>query len=386
MICRFRCRGHGVGFVARCRKAQQAKPETIPRFQPEPFWPKPLPDNWVLGQVSGIAVDGQDNIWIIHRPATLLDDEKGAQKNPPETKCCIAAPPVLKFDAEGNLLASWGGPNAGHPWVKNEHGIHVDHDGNVWVGGNNDGDQILKFTPDGKFLQQIGKDDGTKGSMSTTRLGRPAHMMTDAAAGEIYVADGYGNRRVIVFDSKTGEFKRLWGAYGTKTPTDDKLPAYTQAAEPSKSFGNPVHCVRLSNDNLVYVCDRTNNRIQMFRKDGTFVKEFRVTTETSGERLGLGPRALRRPAAEVHLRRRRRQRADRHAVARDRRGPRAMGPPRPPARAIQVGPQHRHRQQGQSLYRRGRLRPPRAEVQERWNEAAPSHGIRPAKLLDCRKH
>jgi len=260
--------------------AQQAKPDTVPRFQPEPFWPKPLPNNWILGQVSGIAVDRQDNIWIVHRPLTLLDDEKGAQKNPPETKCCIAAPPVLKFDPDGNLLASWGGPNAGHPWVKNEHGIHVDHDGNVWVGGNNDGDQILKFTPDGKFLQQIGKDDGTKGSMSTTRLGRPAHMMTDEAAGEIYVADGYGNHRVIVFDSKTGEYKRLWGAYGTKTPTDEKVPAYTQAAEPSKSFGNPVHCVRLSNDNLVYVCDRTNNRIQIFRKDGTFVKEYRVTPET----------------------------------------------------------------------------------------------------------
>jgi hypothetical protein len=261
-------------------QAQQAKPETIPGFQPEPFWPKPLPGNWVLGQVSGIAVDRQDNIWIVHRPATLLDDEKGAQKTPPETKCCTAAPPVLKFDAEGNLLASWGGSGAGHPWVKNEHGLHVDRDGNVWVGGNDDGDQILKFTSDGKFLLQVGKDDGTKGSMSTTRLGRPAHMITDDAAGEIYVADGYGNRRVIVFDSKTGDYKRHWGAYGTKTPTDDKLPAYAPAAAPSDSFRNPVHCVRMSNDGLVYVCDRTNNRIQVFRKDGTYVKEFRVTPET----------------------------------------------------------------------------------------------------------
>jgi len=133
--------------------AQQA----APKFQPEPFWPKPLPENWILGQVAGIAVDGQDNIWIIHRPATLLDDEKGAQANPPETKCCKSAPPVLKFDPEGNLLASWGGATAGQPWVKNEHGIHVDRDGNVWLGGNNDGDQILKFTPEGKFLQQVGK-------------------------------------------------------------------------------------------------------------------------------------------------------------------------------------------------------------------------------------
>ena len=156
--------------------------------------------------------------------ATLLDDEKGAQKNPPETKCCKSAPPVLKFDPEGNLLASWGGPTAGQPWVKNEHGIHVDRDGNVWLGGNNDGDQILKFTPEGKFLQQIGKDDGIKGSSSQTRLGRPAHMMTDREGSELYVADGYGNHRVVVFDAKTGAFKRMWGAYG-KPPSDEKMPA-----------------------------------------------------------------------------------------------------------------------------------------------------------------
>jgi DNA-binding beta-propeller fold protein YncE len=251
--------------------------QAVPKFQPEPFWPKPLPDNWILGQVSGIAVDRADNIWVIHRPATLLDDEKGAEKNPPETICCKPAPPVLKFDQEGNLLASWG-PVSGH-WVKNEHGIHIDRDGNVWLGGNNDGDQILKFTPDGKFLQQIGKDDGTKGSLSQTRLGRPAHMMTDEAAGEIYVADGYGNHRVIVFDLNTGAFKRMWGAYG-KPPSDEKMSPYRPGAAPSAQFSNPVHCVRIANDGLVYVCDRANDRIQVFRKDGTFVKEFRVSTAT----------------------------------------------------------------------------------------------------------
>lgn len=254
-----------------------AAEQAVPKFQPEPFWPKPLPDNWILGQVAGIAVDRQDNIWIIHRPATLLDDEKGAEKSPPETICCKAAPPVLKFDPEGNLLASWG-PVPDH-WVKNEHGILIDRDGNVWLGGNNDGDQILKFTPDGKFLQQVGKDDGTKGSLSQTRLGRPAHMMTDEAANEIYVADGYGNHRVIVFDLKTGAFKRMWGAYG-KPPSDEKMPPYRPDAAPSAQFGNPVHCVRIANDGLLYVCDRANDRIQVFHKDGTFVKEFRVTPAT----------------------------------------------------------------------------------------------------------
>ena len=258
-----------------------AKADTPPTFQPEPFWPKPLPENWVLGQVAGIAVGPDDRIWILHRPASLLDDEKGAQANPPQTKCCKAAPPVMEFDADGNLLRHWGGPGQGYDWVKNEHGLHVDKDGNVWVGGNNDGDQLLQFTPDGKFIRQVGKDDGTKGPRSndTARLNRPAHMFTDDAANEIYVADGYGNRRVIVFDSKTGAYKRHWGGYGNQ-PNDDKQPPYSPAAELSKQFSNPVHCVRLSNDGHVYVCDRANNRIQVFRKDGTFVKEFRVDPAT----------------------------------------------------------------------------------------------------------
>jgi DNA-binding beta-propeller fold protein YncE len=253
--------------------------DEAPQFQVEPFWPKPLPSNWILGQVAGIAVDKDDHIWIIHRPLTLVDDEKGATKNPPETKCCTAAPPVLEFDADGNLLRSWGGPGAGYEWVKNEHGIHVDSEGNVWLGGNEDGDQILKFTPDGKFLMQVGKNDTSVGSNSTTRLGRPAHMMTDPEITELYVADGYKNRRVIVFDAKTGAYKRHWGAYGN-APNDDKQPPYSPTAELSKQFSNPVHCVRLSNDGLVYVCDRANNRIQVFKRDGTFVKEFRVTPET----------------------------------------------------------------------------------------------------------
>ena len=170
-----------------------------PQFAVDPFWPKPLPDKWILGQVAGIAVDSQDNVWIVHRPRTLVDDEKGAQKTPPETRCCKPAPAVLQFAPDGKLLKSWGGPGQGYDWPKQEHGIHIDKEGNVWVAGNgNDDHQILKFTPDGKFLMQIGKAGSTGGSNSTTQLGRPAHMVTDDAAGELYVADGYGNRRIIV--------------------------------------------------------------------------------------------------------------------------------------------------------------------------------------------
>jgi DNA-binding beta-propeller fold protein YncE len=263
--------------------AVPAGADAPPQYAVDPFWPKPLPDNWILGQVSGIAVDGQDNIWIVHRPATLVDDEKGAQKNPPETRCCKAPPPVLQFAPDGKLLKSWGGPGAGYDWPQTEHGIHVDTDGNVWLAGNGKDDhQILKFTPDGKFLQQIGKAGATGGSNSKAQLGRPAHMVTDDAAGELYVADGYQNRRIVVFDLKTGEYKRHWGAYGTREPTDDKLPPYAPVAIAalSKSFSNPVHCVRLARDGLVYVCDRANDRIQVFRKDGTFVKEFQVEPQT----------------------------------------------------------------------------------------------------------
>ena len=263
--------------------ATEARAEGPPQFAVDPFWPKPLPDNWILGQVAGIAADNDDNVWFVHRPSTLVDDEKGAQKSPPETRCCIAAPPVLQFSADGKLLRSWGGPGAGYEWPENEHGIHIDKEGNVWLAGNGKNDhQILKFTPDGRFLQQIGKAGSTGGSNSKTQLGRPAHMVTDEAAGELYVADGYLNRRVIVLDIKTGDYKRHWGAYGTKDATDDKLPAYKPVAitQLSKSFSNPVHCVRLARDGLVYVCDRANDRIQVFQRDGTFVKELQVEPQT----------------------------------------------------------------------------------------------------------
>jgi len=239
-------------------------------------WPKPLPNNWTLGQVAGIAVDARDHVWLIHRPKTLIDEEKGAALNPPRAKCCLPAPPVLEFDGEGNLLRAWGGPGSGYEWFENEHGITIDGQGNVWVGGNDPKDhQLIKFTPDGKFLMQVGRAGQTGGSNSTTLLGRPAHMEIDAKASEIYIADGYGNKRVIVLDATTGAYKRHWGAYGAQ-PSDDKQAAYDPNQPPARQFGNPVHCVRLSHDGKLYVCDRANNRIQVFEPSGKFVQEFRV--------------------------------------------------------------------------------------------------------------
>ena len=245
-----------------------------PRYAVDPFWPKPLKGNQIIGQVAGLHVDSRDHVWILHRPNTLLADEKLSKGDPASPRCCVAAPAVLEFDPQGNLVRGWGGPGEGYDWPRNEHGLYVDAEGNVWVAGNDQADHmILKFTREGRFLMQIGKPGKSEGSGSRTQLGRPASMEVDAAANELYVADGYGNKRVLVLDAKTGAYKRHWGAYGG-APSDEKMPAYDPAATPSKQFANAVHCIRLSRDGLVYVCDRGNNRVQVFRKDGTYVREI----------------------------------------------------------------------------------------------------------------
>ncbi|MDR6660606.1 DNA-binding beta-propeller fold protein YncE [Tardiphaga robiniae] len=271
-----------LAFAALSLAPPSSRAADIPRFEVDASWPKPLPNNWILGQVGGITTDKDGHVWVIHRPRSLTDDEKGAALNPPRSKCCVSAPPVLEFDAAGNLLRSWGGPGEGYEWVGREHGIEVSDDGFVWVGGNLDNDNaILKFTTDGKFVMQIGKIAPSKGSNDTTQLGKPAETAIDKDANEIYVADGYGNRRVIVFDATTGAYKRHWGAYGNK-PNDDKQAAYDPNAPVAQQFGNPVHCVKLANDALVYVCDRINNRVQVFKKDGSFVKEWFYEKATLG--------------------------------------------------------------------------------------------------------
>ncbi len=245
--------------------------EAAPRFEVDPAWPKPLPNRWLMGQAAGVAVDRRDHVWVIQRPRTLTDDERGAALTPPRSHCCVPAPPVMEFDADGGLVQAWGG-GAGHPWPDSEHGIYVDHRDRVWIAGNGPRDgQVLKFTRDGKLLMKIG-DPGVVGDDDDTRhLNRPANMVVDPATNELFVADGYGNHRVIVFDADTGAYKRHWGAHG-RPPGDPSV----------KPFGSPVHCVRLARDGLLYVCDRKHNRIQVFRKDGTFVKEFFVAPDTRG--------------------------------------------------------------------------------------------------------
>jgi hypothetical protein len=259
----------------------------VPKFEVDPFWPKPLPNNWTLGQVAGVAVDERDHVWIMQRPRSLGRLEAAAAQKPPRAACCVQAPPVIEFDPEGNVVQAWGGPGQGYDWPKQEHGIRIDKDF-VWFGGNHKEDGfLLKFTRDGKFVKQIGKPGPRKGDNDTTQLGQPADFWIDAAANELYVSDGYGNHRVIVFDATSGAYKRHWGAYG-KRPADEANPtstdpgghAYDPKAPLSQTFNNPVHCVKVANDGLVYVCDRTNDRLQVFRKDGTFVSERVYLPET----------------------------------------------------------------------------------------------------------
>ena len=191
---------------------------------------------------------------------------------------------MLVFDQSGNLVRSWGGPGQGYQWPETEHGVFIDGNDFVWLAGSGKTDgQLLKFTMDGKFVLQIGKPITALDSNATDRLGQPADIAVDTIAKEVYVADGYGNRRVAVFDSETGAYKRHWGAYGKK-PSDEKTPPYDPAKPASAQFGNPVHCVRIDKDGFVYACDRTNDRVQIFRKDGTFVSEhfYEKNTRATG--------------------------------------------------------------------------------------------------------
>jgi hypothetical protein len=281
---------HAVAFIAvlaalwACERAVEriaSAQKRAPSFQVDPAWPK-LPKQWILGQVSGLDVDARDHVWIIQRPWSLNDDEK---KKNPEAECCEAAPPVMEFDAAGNYLQGWGGDAPEYEWPKDEHTIHVDFKGNVWIssaGGprlrERTENQILKFTQAGKFLLQVGHRGKSKGSLDTANFNNAADIYVYPKTNDVFVADGYVNRRVIVLDADTGAFKRMWGAYGN-TP-DDAAPNRLADEGPGPQQFNLVHGVRVSNDGLVYVADRMNNRMQVFTIDGRFQREIFVERKT----------------------------------------------------------------------------------------------------------
>ena len=274
----------GVGQAA-LQAATDAQAVKAPRFEVDPYWPKPLPNHWVIGSAIGVGIDSRDHVFIIHRGDSTLNQrtEVGADASPPIGECCRSAPPILEFDPAGNLVKAWGGPASGYEWPNSNHGITVDDKDNVWIGGNGVGDShILKFTHDGKFLMQIGTPKQQVDSKAMDHFGRVAKISFDAAANEAFVADGYGNHRVAVIDMTSGKVKRIWGAYGN-VPSDSNLGRYTPGTPLAQQFRTPVHCAEPSRDGLVYVCDRPNDRIQVFRKDGSFVKEKIIAPLTRGD-------------------------------------------------------------------------------------------------------
>ena len=251
-----------------------------PTFLVDPYWPKPLPNQWILGRTIGVDVDARDHVFIVHRDQDSMfggGTEIGLKLGVSE--CCTPAPPILEFDPAGNLVNAWGGPGDGFTWPASNHGIEVAPNGNVWIGGNGGGDShVLVFTGDGKFVAEYGEPGNAPDSNSTTHFSMVAELEIDAAANEVYLADGYGNKRVAVIDLNTGAFKRYWGAYANR-PVDESV-AYTPGEPLAQQFRGPVHCAVPSNDGLIYVCDRGTDRIQVFRKDGTYVKEVQVAPAT----------------------------------------------------------------------------------------------------------
>jgi len=297
--------GAGLTAIGVTAIAQTAKPSAPGPLRPQvdPLWPKPLPNHWLFGSITGVTVDSQDHIWVVHRGADSLNarTEMSAATSPPTAaECCHPAPAVLEFDQTGALVSHWGGPGNGYEWPGSPGGIAVDAQGNVWIaaagvtetaGARGRGAapapprpedaHILKFSRAGNFLLQIGQAGKPGGNDSRTGLSRPAAIDVDVTANEVYVADGFGNRRVVVFDASTGAYKRHWGAYG-EAPGEADTGPYNPSGPPSKQF-RTVSCVKVASDGLVYVCDRHNDRIQVFRKNGTFVKEGFVSKTTTGE-------------------------------------------------------------------------------------------------------
>jgi DNA-binding beta-propeller fold protein YncE len=329
----------GAGVFSSERTAAQGRGGAqAPTFAVEKLWPKPLPNHWILGSITGVAVDAQDHIWLVHRglPSLTAGTEAGTGTTPPTAEdCCAPAPPVLEFDAAGTLISHWGGPGQGFDWPVSPGGLEVDAKGNVWItaagppepvapprgggagraGGGRPGGaagaggdvitpvtggaagaaggggaagaagaaggaagrgggragapagpprpedaHVLKFSRTGQFMLQIGKPGQLGDKDSETNLNHPVDVAVDATANEVYVADGGTSQRIVVFDATTGAHKRHWGGHGT-------------------DFAR-VSCVALSKDGFVYVCDRKNDRIQVFKKDGTFVKEGFVSKTT----------------------------------------------------------------------------------------------------------
>lgn len=268
--------------------APAAVPDSTPTFEVDPSWPRALPNDWIMGLPLGIYVDSRDHIWVVQNAGALSPAELGKAQNPPIAECCVPAPPVMVFDTEGNVVQTWGGPGDGFEWptwsesnpIGGVHGVFVDHKDYVWIATHSQY-HVMKFTRDGRHVLTIGDPKSTGGSNDPARLGGPADIYVDPRTNEVFIADGYRNRRVIVFEGETGKYLRHWGAYG-KRPDDGYKPGPRAAdAPPSEQFSTP-HGIIGSRDGLLYVADRSNSRVQVFRPSGEFVMERNVAPGTLG--------------------------------------------------------------------------------------------------------
>ena len=265
----------------------QAQQGGVPQFEVDPAWPK-VPAQYKLGDASSVAIDAQDRVYVLHRPRTLKPEEASKM-----------APPVMIFDTAGNFVRGWGGEGPGYDWVQREHGIHIDSKGFVWIGGNYCkisplpglkpvwDDQVLKFTLDGKFVMQVGKPDQHGGNADTRNFNMPADAAVNPRTNEVFVADGYGNHRVIVLDADTGAFKRMWGAFGNKPVDHVQCPPWDVSASEDAPQFSIVHAIRVANDGTVYVADREYQRVHAYSADGKFLRQYVHKTGTFARNLAF---------------------------------------------------------------------------------------------------
>jgi hypothetical protein len=265
----------------------------LPIYEVDPTWKPNLPNDWIMGDIRGLFVDDDDHLWVIHMPSSLTDQEIGAAVVPPIADCCFPAPPVLELDANGQVLRSWGGPGEGYTWFDQEHGIYIDHNGFVWTGTSN-GTHVMKFTQDGKHVLTIGEPGVNRGSNDPDHLGGPANFYVEPRTNELFIADGYRNKRVVVYDATSGKYIRHWGAYG-KQPVDSQRYVYPVKPESPPQQYSTLHGIVGTKDGMIYVSDRRGNRIQAFRQNGEYLMERFVRPETGGSGSGFSLQLSRDP-------------------------------------------------------------------------------------------
>lgn len=274
--------------------------QDAPTYRVDPFWPQRLPNNWSMQQVVDIAIGPDDHVWALNRRDDARPDELGAGRTPPRQLCCTLGPEIVEFDPDGKVLRAWGGPGYHPAWPDRLQTLAVDRHGNVWISGTTPGDSIVKFSPDGEYLWELGRRGERKSRAEVAQNNQRTDVLEagiggfdfDEDANEIYIADGFVNKRILVYDMTTGEFKRGWGGKGQPLSAidNDPTPPYDVSGLPpdQEDFAPAIHCAHVSHDKLVYACERGSDRIQVFTTQGQFVRSIWVHPETQARGDGCG--------------------------------------------------------------------------------------------------